>query len=148
MFLILIEMVSILPAGIQTASPILVRYFFGQVQILKISLSFFVVKMSKKLNNKKTGNRGEELASEYLQKKGYKIEERNFRTRFGELDIICRDGEILVFVEVKTKIGHDFGEPEEMVNRGKLFQVKRMAELYLLQSIFKESPCRVDVVAI
>src|SRR3989344_4949921 len=101
-----------------------------------------------KINNKKTGNRGEELASEYLQKKGYKIEERNFRTRFGELDIICRDGEILVFVEVKTKIGHDFGEPEEMVNKGKLFQVKRMAELYLLQSTFKESPCRVDVVAI
>ena len=88
------------------------------------------------------------MAADYLAKKGYRIEERNFRTRFGEIDIVCWDGEILVFVEVKTKIGHDFGEPEEMVNKGKLFQVKRMAELYLLQSTFKESPCRVDVVAI
>jgi len=73
-----------------------------------------------KSNNKVTGNKGEELAAGYLSKKGYKIIERNFRTRFGEIDIVCWDGETLVFVEVKTKIGHDFGEPEEMVNKGKL----------------------------
>jgi len=84
-----------------------------------------------KFNNKVTGNRGEELATEYLRKKGYKIEERNFRTRFGEIDIVCWDGQTLVFVEVKTKIGHDFGEPEEMVNKGKLERVRRMGEIYL-----------------
>ena len=97
--------------------------------------------------NKVTGNRGETLAAEYLQKKGYKIIERNFRTRFGEIDIICSDAQTLVFVEVKTKIGHDFGEPEEMVNKRKLSQVKRMGEVYL-QDKGVVALCRVDVVAI
>ena len=100
-----------------------------------------------KSNNKVTGNRGEELAIEYLEKKGYKIKERNFRTRFGEIDIICWDGKILVFVEVKTKIGHDFGEPEEMVNKSKIGKVRRMGEVYL-QNKGISVLCRVDVVAI
>lgn len=100
-----------------------------------------------KSDNKLTGNIGEELATRYLENKGYKIQERNFRTRFGELDIICWDKETLVFVEVKTKIGHDFGEPEEMVNSAKLSQVKRMAGVYLLDKNL-EVACRVDVVAI
>ena len=100
-----------------------------------------------KSNNKVTGNRGEDLATEYLQKKGYKIIERNFRTRFGEIDIVCRDGQTLVFVEVKTKIGHDFGEPEEMVNKSKISKVKRMGEVYLQDKGINVG-CRVDVVAI
>ncbi len=94
-----------------------------------------------------TGNRGEDIATEYLWKKGYKIIERNFRTRFGEIDIVCRDGQTLVFVEVKTKIGHDFGEPEEMVNKSKIVKVKRMGEVYL-QDKGLDVSCRVDVVAI
>lgn len=118
-----------------------------------------------KKDNKRTGNRGEELASEYLVKKGFIIEERNFHTRFGELDIVGWDGETLVFVEVKTKIGHDFGEPEEMVNKKKLGQVKRMGEVYVelknngggvrlpqsprrLRNDDWKGGCRVDVVAI
>jgi len=107
-----------------------------------------------KSQNKVTGNRGEGLAIDYLLEKGYRIEECNFRTRFGEIDIVCWDGEILVFVEVKTKIGHDFGEPEEMVNKGKLAQVQRMGEIYIdsrFRGNDKESwsgSCRVDVVAV
>jgi putative endonuclease len=100
-----------------------------------------------KSDNKKTGNKGEELATRYLEKKGYKIIERNFRTRFGEIDIVCWDALTLVFVEVKTKIGHNFGEPEEMVNKGKLSQVKRMGEVFL-QDKNIEVQCRIDVVAI
>ena len=88
------------------------------------------------------------MAAEYLAKKGFIIEERNFRTRFGEIDIVGWDGETLVFVEVKTKIGHDFGEPEEMVNKKKLGQVRQMGELYILQKAYEDHPCRVDVVAI
>ncbi len=68
---------------------------------------------------------------EFLERMGYFIVERNFRTRFGEIDIVCLDGDILVFVEVKTKIGHNFGEPEEMVSRGKLAQVRRMGEVFV-----------------
>lgn len=100
-----------------------------------------------KNQNKETGNKGEDLATDYLLKKGYRIIERNFRTRFGEIDIICYDSETLVFVEVKTKIGHDFGEPEEMVNKRKLSRVKRMGEVYL-QNQKLDVACRVDVVAI
>lgn len=100
-----------------------------------------------KNQNKETGNKGEDLATDYLLKKGYRIIERNFRTRFGEIDIICYDKKTLVFVEVKTKIGHDFGEPEEMVNKRKLSQVKRMGEVYL-QDRMIDASCRVDVVAI
>ncbi|HEX9007644.1 MAG TPA: YraN family protein [Patescibacteria group bacterium] len=100
-----------------------------------------------KKENFKTGKLGESLAGRYLQRKGYRIKECNFSTRFGEIDIICYDAQILVFVEVKTKIGHDFGEPEEMVNKRKLSQVKRMGEVYL-QDNNLDVPCRVDVVAV
>lgn len=114
-----------------------------------------------KQDNKITGNKGEDLASNYLENKGYRIEERNFHTRFGEIDIICFDRDILVFVEVKTKIGHDFGEPEEMVNKSKLAKVQRMGEVYVQNKIGLprfgyetrndgswKGLCRVDVVAI
>lgn len=87
------------------------------------------------------------MAGLYLEKNGYKIIERNFRTRFGEIDIVCWERKTLVFVEVKTKIGHDFGEPEEMVNKRKLSQVKKMGEVYL-QDKGLDCLCRVDVVAI
>lgn len=100
-----------------------------------------------KKENFKTGRYGEDLAVDYLEKKGYKIKERNFRTRFGEIDIVGYDKDILVFVEVKTKIGHDFGEPEEMINKTKLSKVKKMGEVYLQNNNLDVS-CRVDVVAI
>lgn len=100
-----------------------------------------------KKDNKVTGNKGETLAVEYLQKKGYKIIERNFRTRFGEIDIVCQNAQTLIFVEVKTKIGHDFGEPEEMVNKKKISQVKKMGEVYL-QGKGGDFLCRVDAVAV
>jgi len=100
-----------------------------------------------KSDNKRVGRVGESMAALYLERKGYRIEKRNFTTRFGEIDIVCWDGKILVFVEVKTKIGHDFGEPEEMVNKDKLGRVKRMGELYLLEKQI-DCPCRVDMIAI
>ena len=90
---------------------------------------------------------GENIATVYLEEKGYRIEERNFSTRFGEIDIVCWSGEILVFVEVKTKKGHDFGEPEEMVNKKKLGRVRRMGEMYVLEKKL-DCLCRVDVIGI
>lgn len=123
-----------------------------------------------KNDNKVTGNKGEGIASNYLDNKGYRIVERNFRTRFGEIDIVCWDKDILVFVEVKTKIGHDFGEPEDMVNKNKLKQVERMGEIFIEMGNYHnelicidsgsrsgttksnkgvwKGQCRVDVVAI
>ncbi len=95
--------------------------------------------------NRKTGEVGEDLALGLLLKKGYELVLRNFSTRFGEIDLIMRDKDILVFVEVKTKKGLDFGTPEEMFTRNKYQKVKNMALVYLKG---KEVPCRIDMVAV
>lgn len=98
-----------------------------------------------KANNKETGRIGEQLAEQLLTEKGYRVFQRNFSTRFGEIDLICNDGDVLVFVEVKTKRGLDFGMPEEMYTKGKADRVKRMATVYLEG---REINCRIDMVAI
>lgn len=98
-----------------------------------------------KTYNKETGRIGEELARNFLKRKGYEIVKNNFSTRFGEIDLICKDRDTTVFVEVKTKCGVDFGTPEEMYTRGKAERVKRMASVYLEG---KETNCRIDMVAI
>src|SRR3989344_3197347 len=95
--------------------------------------------------NRQTGKLAEDRAAEFLKKKHYRILERNFRNKFGEIDIIAKDGETLVFVEVKAKIGTDFGLPEEMVGRGKLQKIRNMATVYMNG---ENIPCRIDVVAI
>lgn len=100
-----------------------------------------------KKENRNTGRLGEKLASEYLARKGYRIKERNFSTRKGEIDLVCYKGKTLVFVEVKAKIGHEFGEPEDMVDSKKLSRVRRMGEVYLLEHDLNV-PCRIDVVAV
>lgn len=102
-------------------------------------------------NNKSTGRLGEEMAAELLQNKGYEIVERNWRSKWGEIDLICNfqnpntKEKTYVFVEVKTKVGKDFGSPEEMINKGKLLQVQRMASVY---SKAKNLQKRIDVVAV
>ena len=95
--------------------------------------------------NRDTGRLGESLADEHLRKKGYEILERNFSNKFGEIDIIARDKNVLVFVEVKAKKGIDFGMPEEMVGRGKLHKIRNMATIYIKG---QELLCRIDVVAV
>lgn len=77
---------------------------------------------------------GEEIACKLLKQKGCRVIETNFRTRFGELDIIASKDNFLIFVEVKLKIGTDFGLPEEMINQTKLLQVRKTAEAYLQQN--------------
>src|SRR3989344_3014929 len=84
--------------------------------------------------NRRKGAKGEELASQHLQKQGFKIIDTNWQTRFGELDIIASKGDILHFVEVKLKVGEHFGTPEEMINKRKLYQIRKTAEMYLLKN--------------
>lgn len=98
-----------------------------------------------KQDNRSTGFLGEDLASKALINKGFKILERNFSNKFGEIDIITKDQDVLVFVEVKAKKGTDFGLPEEMINAHKLQKIRRMAEVYMNG---KNLPCRIDIVAI
>lgn len=89
--------------------------------------------------NYETGKLGERLAAAYLVKRGYKILERNWQTRQGEIDLIATrstdSGQAkLVFVEVKLKIGEDFGSPEEMINPAKIAKLEKMASFYVLQN--------------
>lgn len=100
-----------------------------------------------KKSTKQIGDAGEDLAADLLQRKGYKIIERNFRTRFGELDIVAKDGKVLVFVEVKAKASDRFGAPAEMINARKQQKIKNMALTYINEKNF-EGPWRVDAVLI
>ena len=83
------------------------------------------------MKKKDTGKLGENIAKRYLIKKGYKILTTNFRTRFGEIDIICEKDGILVFVEVRTKNKNSFIMPEESIDKRKLLHIKKATLIYL-----------------
>jgi putative endonuclease len=85
------------------------------------------------MSNRETGERGEELALRHLEGEGYEALERNYRTRYGEIDLVVRRGATLVFVEVKSLRGTGFGEPLEAVTPRKQEQVRPMAEQYLAE---------------
>ena len=95
-----------------------------------------------------TGTRGESLARTDLETRGYEILDTGFRTRYGEIDIIARDGETLVFVEVRTRRGIECGTAAESVSRQKQWKVSRAAAAYLAANGGDNRPCRFDVVAI
>lgn len=93
------------------------------------------------------GKKGEDVAAEYLTRKGYKILHRNYRTPLGEADMIIRDNDILAFVEVKARTGNSFGEPFEAVDLHKQQKIKKIALFYLkLHRV--EYQVRFDVVSI
>ncbi|MCL2080475.1 MAG: YraN family protein [Oscillospiraceae bacterium] len=96
---------------------------------------------------KMTGNAGEERAAKYLESKGYSIVTRNFRTRYGELDIIARDGEILAVVEVKTRRDAGFAGASDSVTRKKRARIRKTA-LWWLAENNDESPVRFDVIEV
>ena len=91
--------------------------------------------------------RGENAAARYLREIGYKIIIRNYRSPLGEIDIIARDGETLVFVEVKTRTGDD-PMPEDQVNPAKQHQLTKAAKSYLSRYGSPQPPARFDVVAV
>ncbi len=80
-----------------------------------------------------TGNRGENEACKYLKKKGYRILERNFRKRYGEIDIIAQKGSVISFVEVKTRARTDFGTAGEAVGFKKQQRIIHTAQAYIME---------------
>ena len=74
------------------------------------------------------------MAADLLRKKGYQILDQNNSTKWGELDLIVVKNNVLIFVEVKLKTTEDYGTPEEMIGKNKLAQVKKTAEMYLLNN--------------
>jgi len=100
-------------------------------------------------NRKSLGQEGERIAERFLKSKGYKVLDRNFRTRWGELDIVAKDGEVVVFVEVKTRSKTDFTRPEEAVNSTKQAHLRKAAQLWLLDNHPDDPPaCRFDVISV
>lgn len=102
----------------------------------------------KSLRNKNLGRRGEEIAVNFLKHKGYKIIEQNFQKRYSELDIVALDGLILVFVEVKTRIGTKFGTGEEAVTPRKIRSLIKSAQYYKLVNPGLPDAMRIDLVSI
>src|SRR5690349_120053 len=94
------------------------------------------------------GAAAERDAASFLTAAGYRIVECNFRCKAGELDIIARDGEVLVFVEVRSRSDGDHGDAIEMIGRGKQRRVARVARHYLAAAAPVFEHCRFDVVAI
>lgn len=95
---------------------------------------------------KKLGLEGEERAAVYLDRKGYEILERNYRCRWGEIDIIALDGETLCFIEVKTRKSLSHGFPAEAVNRQKMLRLLRCAYIFMGQYRGRYQRVRMDVV--
>lgn len=101
-----------------------------------------------KLLSRILGQRGEQTAAQFLQRKGYRILGRNFRVRGGEVDLVCRHGDCLVFVEVKTRTAGGLGFPEDAVKREKQQRLLRAVNLYLAQLPTPPPQYRLDVVSI
>lgn len=91
---------------------------------------------------------GEDTACRTLEARGYRILSRRYRTRFGEIDLVARDGSCIVFVEVKTRRGGNFGDPAAAVTVEKQRRLAMMAADYLARHRLERAPARFDVVGI
>ena len=98
-------------------------------------------------SRKALGRLGEELTVQALVQRGYRIRERNWRCPSGELDIVAEDGDVLAFVEVKTRRGQDFGTPEEAVTPAKQAKLIELAATYVQESGWS-GDWRIDVAAV
>lgn len=96
----------------------------------------------------KLGRWGEELAAQHLESQGYVLLERNWRCRRGEIDLVAQAGEVLVFVEVKTRRGRDYGTPEEAITSSKAKRLLELSQRYLLEKDLEDIEWRVDLVAV
>jgi putative endonuclease len=94
------------------------------------------------------GRWGEQLAANHLESLGYQILEHNWRCRRGEIDLVASTGEILVFVEVKTRRGRGHGMPEEALTRAKVRRLLELSQRYLLEHELEDIEWRVDFVAV
>lgn len=94
------------------------------------------------------GRLGEDAAAGYLADRGMQVVARNWRCRYGEIDIIALDGVVLVFCEVKTRRGTSFGGPLAAITAAKLARMRRLAVLWLEEHGGHRGPIRIDVVGL
>ena len=94
------------------------------------------------------GTSGEEVAATFLQRQGMKLLFRQKRTRIGEIDLVCLDGETIVFVEVKTRHTPNFGPPQAAITRAKFRHMAGAAQAFLAEQNWLSRPWRLDVAAV
>lgn len=101
------------------------------------------------MNKRELGNEKESIAIDYLKEQGYHILDRNIFNRFGELDIVAKDGQYLVFLEVKYRSNLSRGYPAEAVTRSKKKHIIQSAKYYMMVHHYSvTTPCRFDVVVL
>lgn len=100
------------------------------------------------MSTRTTGNYGESLACEYLQKQGYQILERNYLIRGGEIDIVAMDGEYLVFIEVKCRYSHEYGLPVDSMTSWKIKALLKTALFYNQKNNWGDRGYRLDFVSV
>jgi putative endonuclease len=113
--------------------------------ILKVLLQLYITTIRKEDS---TGARGEEIAVKFLKKNGYKILQRNYSTKFGEIDVIGYDHGTISFVEVKARQSEEFGPPELAVTQTKKNHIIKTARKYITENKLEEISCRFDVVSV
>jgi len=94
------------------------------------------------------GRDGESAAVAFLKKKGYRILEKNFRAKVGEIDIIAEQGGVIVFIEVKARASHEFGHPFMALTPAKQRKIIQTAQTFLARKRISDKPTRFDVVAL
>lgn len=100
------------------------------------------------LKKKQTGKTGESFAATFLQQKGYRIIARNFRSRFGEIDLIATHSNRLIFIEVKARHSNLFGQPQEAVGPHKIAAITTTGELFISTHVGLPQQLQIDVIAI
>lgn len=100
-------------------------------------------------NTQQIGHNYEQKAADYLQQQGLTLVTRNFQCKLGEIDLIMRDGDYLVFVEVRYRSASHYGDSRETITYSKQRKLRKTAELYLVQQkLWEKIACRFDVIAI
>ena len=98
--------------------------------------------------NKDIGSFGEALARDYLISKGYKILNMNFRNKFGEIDIICKKNNLLIFCEIKSRYSNSFGSPIESITCYKQKLIIKLSVLYLISKKYYNFNVRYDIIEV
>lgn len=99
-------------------------------------------------NNIQKGKYGEELAYKYLISKGYKVLDRNYNTKVGEIDIIACKDNIVAFIEVKSRTSINYGYPYEAVNWNKRSRIIKASKIYMKHKNIKEYQIRYDIIEV
>ena len=116
--------------------------------VLSLSAMGFLTRIMPLKRTARTGATGEDAAARHLESRGFKVLARNWRYRQWELDLVCRDGDTVVFVEVKTRRAGSMAAPGEALTRAKQARLIKAASHYLTEHDLWDEPCRFDLASV